>query len=348
MPKRLVVCCDGTWNTADEKDSQGRPCPTNVSKLSRIVAARDGRGCEQKVFYDSGVGTGVMDRLRGGAFGWGLSANIKDAYRFLIATYDPGDEMFFFGFSRGAYTARSAVGLIRNCGLLKREGADKLDDAYALYRRRDDASHPDATEATQFRQRFALVPRVKFIGVWDTVGALGIPIDGLNWLNKPSQFHDVKLSKIVQFAYQALAIDERRKPFEPAIWERQDHTTDQTVEQVWFPGVHSDVGGGYAVCGLSDVPLAWMMAKAEACGLAFDKVGRGDLCQPDPLAEIHDSMTWFYRLWGQYLRPIGHGVNGNESVASTAILRREKMQQAYDPENLREYLPHGNVAMVRR
>ncbi len=347
IPKRLVICCDGTWNTADERDSQGRLCPTNVTKVSRVITPRDARGWEQKVFYHKGVGTGFIDKLRGGAFGWGLSANVKDVYRFLIANYDPGDEMFFFGFSRGAYTARSTVGLIRNCGLLKREYANKLDDAYDLYRRRDDASHPDATEATQFRQRFALEPSVRFVGVWDTVGALGIPIDGLNWLNTAWQFHDVKLSKIVQYAYQALAIDERRKPFEPAIWERQDHATVQTVEQVWFAGVHSDVGGGYAVCGLSDIALRWMMAKAEACGLAFDRTSLDQTCQPDPLAAIHDSMTWFYKMWGRYVRPIGRGVNGNESVASTAVQRREKMGRTYDPENVRAYLPEGKVAMVR-
>ena len=346
MPKRLVICCDGTWNTADERDDQGRLCPTNVTKVSRVVAPRDVRGWEQKVYYHKGVGTGLMDRLRGGAFGWGLSAHVKDVYRFLVDHYETGDEIFFFGFSRGAYTARSTVGLIRNCGLLTPKFADHLDEAYALYRRRDDASHPERAEATRFRQRFSSEPRVKFIGVWDTVGALGIPIDGLNWFNQRWQFHDVKLSKIVEYAYQALAVDERRKPFQPAIWERQEHSVDQTVEQVWFAGVHSDVGGGYSACGLSDISLRWMLARAEACGLALYRSDLDEACAPDALAEMHDSMTWFYKAWGDYARPIGRALNGNESVVSTALQRREKLHD-YDPENLRAYLPDGKVTMVR-
>ena len=172
MPKRLIVCCDGTWNKPDQ------PSPTNVTKLALYVASQDPAGIEQRVFYDKGVGTGRFDHLLGGAFGVGLSKNVQDGYRFLVANYEPGDELFFFGFSRGAYTARSIVGFIRNSGLLKREYADKLAPAYDLYRRRDDASHPDAAEAELFRKSFAYKPRVKFIGVWDTVGAFGIPLSG--------------------------------------------------------------------------------------------------------------------------------------------------------------------------
>src|SRR5882672_8985050 len=144
--KRIVICCDGTWNRPDQVHD-GKVCASNVTKVARCVAPVDPRGIQQLVFYDKGVGTGYFDRLRGGAFGWGIKRKILDAYRFLVTTYDPGDELFFLGFSRGAYTVRSTFGLIRNSGLLKPEFASKLADAYALYRRRDAASHPDAVES---------------------------------------------------------------------------------------------------------------------------------------------------------------------------------------------------------
>jgi uncharacterized protein (DUF2235 family) len=248
--KRIVICCDGTWNKPDQYQGSVLS-PSNVTKVALCVAPVDAKGDEQRVFYDKGVGTGAFDRLRGGAFGFGISTKILDSYGFLIANYDPGDELFFFGFSRGAYTVRSTFGLIRNSGLLKREYADKVDDAFRLYRRRDDASRPNQIEVTLFRKSFSYEPRAKFVGVWDTVGALGIPIDGLlrfldkflnKYLNKGWQFHDVQLSRLVDYAYQALAIDEKRKPFQPAIWEQQAGSGAQVLEQIWFAGVHSKRG----------------------------------------------------------------------------------------------------------
>ena len=146
MGKRIVVFCDGTWNKPDQEED-GKPCSTNVAKLHAAVADRDSKGVEQRAQYLPGVGTGLFDRILGGLFGWGLSEKVQEAYRFLIDCYEPGDELFFFGFSRGAYTARSTVGLIRNCGLLRREFADRLDAAYRLYRRRDTASHPSSAES---------------------------------------------------------------------------------------------------------------------------------------------------------------------------------------------------------
>src|SRR3954451_19845061 len=132
--KRLVICCDGTWNTPDQADGNGRPCPTNVTKLAHAVADRDRAGIEQPLFYHVGVGTRPGERLRGGAFGFGLSRDVKAAYRWIVENYDPGDELLLFGFSRGAYTARSTAGLMRNVGVLQPGHAGRIDDAYRLYR----------------------------------------------------------------------------------------------------------------------------------------------------------------------------------------------------------------------
>ena len=337
MPKRLIVCCDGTWNKPDQ------PSPTNVTKLALYMASQDPAGIEQRVFYDKGVGTGRFDHLLGGAFGVGLSKNVQDGYRFLVANYEPGDELFFFGFSRGAYTARSIVGFIRNSGLLKREYADKLAPAYDLYRRRDDASHPDAAEAELFRKSFAYEPRVKFIGVWDTVGALGIPLSGpLGFFNKKCQFHDVRLSRAVDHAYHALAIDEKRKPFRPALWEQHPAAKAQVLEQVWFAGVHSNVGGGYPDSGLSNVALLWMVGKAQDCGLAFDRARLNAMVKPDPLGKLENSQNFFFKLLGgDFVRAIGE--KSCEFAGSTAKDRMDDAPSNYRPENLCEYLAGGGA-----
>jgi uncharacterized protein (DUF2235 family) len=344
MSKKLVVCCDGTWNGPDQSKN-GTSCPTNVTKIALAIRSKDDQGVEQLVYYHKGVGTGMSDRLRGGAFGRGLSENIKDAYVFLIENYELGDELFFFGFSRGAYTVRSTVGLIRNSGLLRSEYAHKLDDAYELYRRRDNDSHPNAVESQLFRKSFAQADetRIKFIGVWDTVGALGIPKIGLGILNALLKhrwsFHDVQLSRSVDYAFQALAIDEQRKPFEPAIWQQQPNANGQVLEQVWFSGVHSNVGGGYPDTGLSDITLRWMVDKATESGLSFDEQYLKEELKPNPLGEIRDSMTWYYRPLGRYVRPIGQS-DKSETVALTAVERSQALKD-YSPDNLKKYLAAG-------
>ena len=172
--KRIVVCCDGTWNTVDQ-ESNGTPCPTNVVRLAYHVAKQDKQGTQQITYYDQGVGTGnLFDRVRGGVKGEGLEANIFEGYLFLIANYEPGDELYLFGFSRGAFTARSIGGMIRKCGILRRGRVAHYNAARAFYRSQE---LPDKEAAIQFRRENSVVPdgaiEVKFIGVWDTVGALG-------------------------------------------------------------------------------------------------------------------------------------------------------------------------------
>ena len=354
--KRLVLCCDGTWNTPDQVRG-GRPVPTNVTKVAMAVAA-DGDGTEQRVYYQPGVGTAVWERVRGGAFGWGLSRGVKDVYRFVVDNYDPGDELFLFGFSRGAYMARSTAGLIRNAGILRRENAARIGQAYDLYRSR--AVAPRDTESELFRRSFshADVP-IRFLGVWDTVGALGIPLRNplTALINRRWQFHDVTLSGSVQAAYQALAIDEARGPFAPAVWKRSSGADGQVLEQVWFPGAHSDVGGGYIDTGLSDVALGWMADRARACGLVLhdgaftwpdEPAAPTDTDAgfvPDPLGRLHDSRTGLARLLPRAPRTRGSQPDGREAVSSTALVRRAQ-EASYRPRNLEDFLAASGDRIV--
>jgi uncharacterized protein (DUF2235 family) len=337
--RRLVVCCDGTWKTAEAKN------PTNIVSLARSVlpVARD--GISQLVFYDPGVGTGTwVDRLTGGALGRGLSDNVKDAYRWLIYNYAPEDQIYIFGFSRGAYTARSLVGLVRKCWLLHKEHAELLPRAYEIYRRRDDTA--DSPEAGDFRTQNSRQVDVHFIGVFDTVGSLGIPVAGLRGISRRRyQFHDARLSSIVKHAFHAVAIDERRKAFSPTLWETQPGR-DQVVEQVWFAGVHSDVGGGYAERGLSDVTLNWMVAKARAAGLDFDDRNLSARVRPDPFGPLHNSKTGIYLVAGTYEREIGKDPSGCEAVSSTAVERHLDQRAAYRPRNLISYLAKATKTIL--
>jgi len=347
MAKRLVVCCDGTWNSLTQK------APTNVVKVKDAVAAVDPAGTRQLVHYHEGVGTGkrLWDRLAGGAFGWGLSANVRDAYRFVVENYEPGDELFFFGFSRGAYTARSAVVLIRNCGILLPRHASRVDEAYRLYRDRDPATGPASPAARKFRDSFSHqdVTPIRFVGVWDTVGALGIPLSGgrlLNLLNRRWQFHDTQLTSIVQSAFQALAVDEHRKAFRPAVWQPSPGADGQEREQVWFCGAHSDVGGGYPEQGLSGLALHWLVARAEKCGLVFTPGAFDGLPPADDLGVLHNSLNRLYKWFGSIDREIGVVDPPSESVASCVRHRHENMRPPYAPPNLVKYLESPRVTEV--
>jgi uncharacterized protein (DUF2235 family) len=347
MSKRIVICSDGTWNSPDQKN------PTNVIKLARAVLPTSPDGTVQVVLYDQGVGTGKrLDRWLGGAFGQGLEKNVEDAYRFLMHNYDEGDEIFLFGFSRGAFTARSTVGMIRNCGLLYKTHADSFGTAYALYRERKPDSHPDGERAREFVDAYSRKVDVKFIGVWDTVGALGIPLRGLRYLTyRRHQFHDMKLSGTVKNAYHALAIDERRGAFKPSIWEGEAKP-GQHVEQVWFSGVHSDIGGSYANKGLADLAFMWMKRKAEDCRLAFDEDYIGSTIHPNGLGILHNSKNGIYRFTRAHTRGIGDGLAINEAAHHQAVVRLNDAAANYRAQNLSKYVsgpdyveaetPHGS------
>ncbi|MGH6636910.1 MAG: DUF2235 domain-containing protein [Gammaproteobacteria bacterium] len=347
MGKRIVICVDGTWNTPDQRD-RGRPSFTNVAKMAEAIAPRDKRGMNQLVYYDKGVGTGRLDRLCGGIFGYGLSKRLENAYRFLVEHFQEDDEIYLFGFSRGAYAVRSLGGLIYNSGLLRKEWISKFHDARRLYRRRDDASKPSAVEARLFRKSFAREITIKLIGVWDTVGALGIPpllrldiklfnkrfIIDSNIANKRLQFHDVTLAKHIENAFHALAIDEVRKPYAPSVWRQRPDASAQRLEQVWFPGAHCNIGGGYDDTGLSDIAFMWMKDRAEECGLAFDQDYMRENVRPNALGELRKARTGLFKLLPPCLRPIGAF---NETVDQSALQRMAKVA-GYAPDNLINYL----------
>lgn len=353
--KRLVICCDGTWNTPDQA-KEGHPCPTNVTKLALGVAESDGN-VAQRLYYHRGVGSYGRPRIRGGAFGVGLSRDVRRAYRFIVDNYEPGDELFLFGFSRGAFTARSVAGLIHNAGVLRAENAHRLEDAYALYRAR--AVKPRDIESELFRRSYShesstFKTRIRFIGVWDTVGALGIPTLGpkflTNWVNRRFAFHNTELSSRVDAAFHALAIDEKRRAFKPTSWSKRDEVRGQRIEQVWFPGVHSDVGGGYREGELADVSLRWMASRAEENGLAFRPgaftksgdwgVPGTDLpaVDPDPLGTLHESRTGVYRMQRRLYRlETDDGRGAGVAVASTAAERFDELE-TYRPRGYAEFV----------
>lgn len=361
MKKRLIVFCDGTWNRADQ------PAPTNVCKLREAVDESERTAVRQRVHYEPGVGTRRWERVRGGAFGVGLSRNVRHCYEFLVDCYEPGDDLFFFGFSRGAFTARSLAGLVRNSGILRREHRDRVKDAYRLYRSRKHGDAPSEQAAERFRRQYSHPDaEIAFIGVWDTVGALGIPLDGFRppLLRRRWTFHDTTLSRFVLNAYHAISIDERRRPFVPTLWVKkvaEDGTVEeppehQTVRQVWFAGVHSDVGGGYRDPSLSEIPLLWIADRARACGLAVKPdhlvVSAGSLNEhkrrkgielaPDPCGPKHDSMTRLYRL----LRPLDRelktpdGIPIHASLASSVKVRCDQ-DRSYNPPGLTDWLTGG-------
>lgn len=262
MKKRLILFFDGTWNDPEDQ--------TNVFRLSTRVCDKDG-DIEQRFFYDPGVGTSQWSRLRGGAFGFGLSQNLREGYEWLAKRYADGDEIWVFGFSRGAYTARSLVGMIRKCGLLNIVTPSLMDKAEALYR--DKNEKPDGANCSSFKEYYSCRPRIHFLGVWDTVGALGVP--GTFYSEKGKfAWHDTELSGTVDRAYHAIALDEYRAAYDVCLWtsktgEKKSNNMD--VEQRWFIGAHANVGGGYGRDDkLADIPLHWMIQKATQAGLKMD------------------------------------------------------------------------------
>ncbi len=340
MFKRLITCNDGTWNKPAEKDKQGNEINTNVCYLYNAIEKKDKNGVEQRKFYDTGVGSGyqLLDQLAGGLTGEGIDRKIKNAYQFLVLNYEPGDEIYLFGFSRGAYTARSLAGFVRCCGILKPENMHFIDEAFRLYRDRNDYTKPESDLMRSFRKNFCFedVTRIKFIGVWDTVGAMGIPLSAWQLYNsKKYNFHDAILSSTVDYAYQALAIDEHRKNFAPVLWELSGNQKDHgniEVEQRWFAGVHSDVGGGYAEQGLSNRTLHWMVEKAKNTNLEFKDISE---CHPEGILEdAHNSYTGLFKLGGKALREICNEKSARTEVIDESVFDRIRHRSDYRPKNI--------------
>lgn len=330
--RNIVLCFDGTWNREDGK------WPTNVVRTSRAVAPSTDSGVVQLRYYDRGVGTGRFDRLRGGVAGLGLARNVEQAYVWLSSRHRPGDRVFLFGYSRGAYTARSLAGLIGLCGIadpakcaaVGRPVADAALEGMSIYRLASGPAREDraacylenwtrSSTRTGRSGRNRHCREVHFVGVWDTVGSLGVPLSGLQWIAaRRHRFHDVSVGDHIRHAHHAIAIDERRRPFAPALWLNEPDVVGR-VEQVWFPGVHGDIGGGRPASGLSEGALLWMWSKAWAAGLAF-RPASAETVKPDPLGVLDDSLPLVYRAWGPCDRPVGaRGRDGEPAAAGEAL-----------------------------
>lgn len=350
--RRLIFCFDGSWNKLSN------PEPTNVVLIAESVAPIDDDGNDQIVYYDEGVGTGKSDTVRGGAFGVGLVTNIREAYRFLIFNYKPGDEIFVFGFSRGAFTAMSFVGFLRTAGILNVSDAKQIDEAFRIYRSHQASVDDDPTEKRQFRAKYspnvvideadrawrtannydeakqACVLEVKYLGVWDIVAALGLP----SFLGPPVRwlmglmygFHDARLSKTAYKARHAVSIDERRAHFAPTLWSNVSdlngtdaYSSEARYQQLWFPGDHGSVGGGGPERGLSSAALSWVLEGAVDCGLKVNFGPRSRIVNlaGDYRAPLHNTplLSLFGRMKFQMVRTLtAKWRKGPEHVSSVS------------------------------
>lgn len=331
MARNLTILFDGTWNQSRDQ--------TNVVRMLQAIDSTGEHDPEQPCRYLSGVGTSWHNRLTGGLFGRGLSENIQAGYTWLAQMYRPDDWLFVFGFSRGAYSARSLVGLIRKCGLLKSADETLLKEAYELYR--DKKVAPTHKKAVEFRAAHSREIRVYFIGVWDTVGSLGVPLSGIPFSKDYYRWHDTSLSKIVDYAYHAVAIDERRRDYAPALWTELK-PENKEVEQRWFIGAHANVGGGYdkePPDGLARIALRWLQDKAAGRGLKLR--AKVEVEPQHCMAEINDSHGEFafgiYK-WVSRAQDRRFGKGCNETIDPSVWLRW-RQDGGYRPGTLKALQP---------
>lgn len=369
--KRLVFCFDGTWQKLTQ------PNPTNIVLTAESVLPFVKDDVAQVIFYDQGIGSGEHfgEHLLGGIFGIGIMDVLADAYRFLIFNHEPGDEIFVFGFSRGAFTARSFVGLLSTCGILDRRSAGQAHALIKHYETRKD-TQAWADEMMRYRAEFctrvvvkpeedawrvANVPgykagdapllQVAYVGVWETVGALGVP----GWMHlstifdRKYRFHNTDLTSLVKYARHAVAVDERRLDYKPTLWTNIDKlnadrgsvsaSPEAPYQQKWFPGGHGAVGGGGDRRGLTDEALEWVWEGALAAGLVLDttKGSRVYGLSPNPLEwlnPISAPMGWSIGEIAERLQ-IRADRKGPDRIEDVAIITQRRWQA---PANL---LPEG-------
>ncbi len=314
--KNIVICCDGTGNEFGENN-------TNVVETYGIAK----KTATQTVFYDPGVGTGDWEYSDGPgngslkakkdqATGEGLQNNVNDAYAYLMETYEEGDKIFLFGFSRGAFTVRSLAGMLYKCGLLRADNDNLVGYAAKLYN-----TPGNIKVAHEFKKTFSRKCPVHFIGVWDTVSSLV--------MNAGKRWHNSTLNPEASYGYHAMAIDEKRKDFPPCPWNEDNLAPNQIIEQVWFAGVHSDVGAWYDERGLSNIALHWMMSRAKRHGLKIDTAELNKR-KPDPNDKLHNSYTGIWKIRGTHKRQIPEGAKIHESV----FIRKRRPTNNYKPKNL--------------
>jgi uncharacterized protein (DUF2235 family) len=323
QPKNIIVACDGTWLDSDNgfrRDSWlpwktgGRlAIPSNVTRFCRAILPQHDDGTPQITYYQAGLGSqnNAYSFFIGGYLGDGISENIREAYAFICNNYQPGDKIFLVGFSRGAFTARSIGGLIASIGVMTKKG---LGDFYPIFKDWENQNNPSYTSpypAKYFpnRPKYTTTSGAEYlakmvengltrpnipveaIAVWDTVGSLGVPDLGpfSSSSRKEYAFIDTNVPSNLRYAYQALALDDDRKPFRPTLWEMPTagaHTSLKEMKQTWFPGAHSNVGGSYPDTGMADITLAWMT----------EQLSRNNLLSFDPtyLKWQHELNAEFY------------------------------------------------------
>ncbi|HEX8401976.1 MAG TPA: DUF2235 domain-containing protein [Allosphingosinicella sp.] len=373
--KRIIFCFDGTWNRLHPD------LATNVVLTAASIERMAG-GTAQIIHYDEGVGTNEWETVRGGVFGTGLIENVREAYRFLCFNYDPGDEIYVFGFSRGAFSARTFIGFLRHVGPLRRLHIGRIDEALELYQDRKHGKEGAITALRKFRADYAgavcigeedeawrcanvgdyqagSAPqlRIRYLGVWDTVGALGVPelLPGSDWFNREHDFHDASLDRFVESARHAVAIDERRRLFPPvplgdvaALNIAAGVASDDRrapYQERWFPGVHGSVGGGGDIRGLSDDALAWVLAGAKAQGLKLD-TARGTRLHsfmPDARAPLVNTANPEVSMTGL----IKDDRDGPEHVGQVAESAKRRWRTPADKLGGKPYRP-GALARVAR
>jgi uncharacterized protein (DUF2235 family) len=322
MSKRIIFCSDGTWDVPGKN--------TNVYKIYKALQT-----CADQVpYYDDGVGSDglLIQKLAGAALGAGLFQKIKDGYSKISQVYEKGDEVYLFGFSRGAYTARSLAGMIAICGLPTANFTDEMvNTAFEAYRNKDQR----AALLAELNKSFDLFDaKLTMVGVWDTVGSLGVPSVFGGVAPLLYGFLDTGLHPDVLNAYHAVAIDERRSEFPATLWTSQP-APGQTMEQAWFCGVHCDVGGSYPDdsdgSALSDLTLAWMMSKASALGLDFAPSVQAKYALPmNPKFALDTKHESWNPLWAF---PKRRSIAANSTIADSVFERCDD-ESSYRPKNL--------------
>lgn len=347
MSRRLIVFCDGTWQDLEKE------YPTNVVKMAQAIKLGDDSDIAQILYYDGGIGTkaiGIQNSaidslisLVGGGLGLGIDQKIQTAYRFLCLNYQPGDEIYLFGFSRGAYTVRCLGGLIYNSGLLHRKFIRRISQAYELYREKQNPDNaPNGKNAIEFRQKYGQSAPIKALCCWDTVASLGIP-DLIHWLrldqkfNERYRFFDSTVNHTIEKAIHAVAIDEIRQAFDVTLMNSSTKRHPDQVKEIWFPGVHGSVGGGSKKDqGLSDAALLWMMAEVEKLGLALDKSSVEEGIKPDYKTFFDNQPKSFYRFGKINIREIpGDFEDLHESVKQR--WKDPSITPPYRPKNLEKF-----------
>jgi len=327
--RNLILAFDGTWDLPDNDLTDGDQ-NTHVARLVRELKNVDSP-IEQTVFYQAGVGTHPFDQIRGGLFGWGLSDKIFSGYRWLVDYFQKGDRIYLVGYSRGAFAARSLSGLLDRVGLLSQQHSERIEEAYALYRR------GDSRLQNAFSQRYSRRVSIEAVAVWDTVGSLGIPLKSFQGLNhRLWSFHDTRLAKSVKSGFHAIAIDEHRPDFKPTLWSPQ-RGYDQQYEQRWFAGSHADVGGGNGLTPLSELSYRWICERLSHKGLTLVstvEASRQLACSHN--TSPSDSFATF--LGGTYdwfrdrhYRPIGTTPQGRESIDHSVFTLMDRCH--YRPAN---------------